>query len=326
MDSGLIGAGTRLTSGNQVIIIGDAMVDHQFWIDHLPQPGEDTIILSSMNNVGGSGANTAIALAYLGTEAKFFGTIGHDRDGELILDQMRAVGVDYSGMQFGETTGFTLTMIDNKSERTMYSFRGASSKALEHSDVLMEGLRASRVLLTSGYQLLQDDQAAVAISSAERVRAAGNLVALDPCPLIGLVRPEVRARMLALTDILLPNQLELSILIGEQDLTKALERAKDLAPCTAIKIGSRGSKMYLRKGFQLANGRQLAEDIEVWEPALKVTAVDTTGAGDSFNAGFLASYLRNEEPLMWLRSGNRLASEVVQHSGAVTMFCKTKTE
>lgn len=305
---------------HQVLVIGDAMIDHQHWIDHLPKPGEDTIILSTMNNVGGSGANTAIALAYLGAASKFYGTLGRDQDGEQVLRQMRAVGVDISGIQYADTTGFTLTMIDKSSERTMYSYRGASANALMVEAGFVESLRTCRIMLTSGYQLLKDDQAEVAISAAERVKAEGNLVALDPCPLIGEVRPEILGRMLALTDMLMPNFYELTVLTGEKEAERAFVKAPDLAACVVIKMGVKGARMYIRKGFQAVDGTLFEADGEFWAPAIETKAVDTTGAGDSFNAGFLASYLRNEEPEMWLKSGNSLASEVVRHRGAVTMF------
>ena len=65
----------------------------------------------------------------------------------------------------------------------------------------------------------------------------------------------------------------------------------------------------------------ISDDRLFQPPAIQVRAVDTTGAGDSFNAGFLASFLRNEPPENWLKSGNNLAAEVVQHRGAVSMFC-----
>ncbi len=79
--------------------------------------------------------------------------------------------------------------------------------------------------------------------------------------------------------------------------------------------------MSIRKSFQFADGQMLAEDLCFQVPAIQVQAVDTTGAGDAFNAGFLASFLRNEAPENWLKSGNSLAGEVVQHRGAVSMFC-----
>ena len=310
-----------IPGGNQILVVGDALIDHQYWIDRMPGVGEDTIIRSTSKNVGGSAANTAIALAYLGVPTKFFGTIGWDLDGDLINQQMRSLGVDTAGIQFGETTGFTITMIDPSSERTMFSFRGASSNALSIDTPLLESTKSSRVLLTSGYQLLYPDQAAVVLSIAERVQAEGNLVALDPSPLIGDVQPDIRARMLGLTDILLPNLRELAILAGEEDPSSAMEKARSLSKCVVVKLGSKGAWMAINKGFQFADGQRAADDLILEAPAKQVQAVDTTGAGDAFNAGFLASFLRNEAPDNWLRSGNTLAGEVVQHRGAVSMFC-----
>jgi|MTBAKSStandDraft_1061840.scaffolds.fasta_scaffold01679_20 sugar/nucleoside kinase (ribokinase family) len=307
-------------TGPQILVIGDALIDHQYWVERMPNPGEDTIILSTSKNVGGSAANTAIALAWLGTATKFYGTIGRDLDGDLIKKQMQAVGVDISGIQFGEVTGFTITMIDSSSERTMFSYRGASSNALSVQPDLLESIQNARVLLTSGYQLLYPEQAQVVLSTAELVHTQGNLVALDPSPLIGDVSPEIRNRMLELTDILLPNRHELTLLTGEEDLQVSLEKALHLCDCVAVKLGSQGAWMSLRKGFQFANGQINSADRVFQSPAIQVQSVDTTGAGDSFNAGFLASFLRGEPPENWLQSGNNLAGEVVQHRGAVSMF------
>ena len=305
----------------QILVIGDALIDHQYWIDRMPTAGEDSQILSFSKNVGGSAANTAIALAYLGVPTKFCGTIGRDSDGGLIIHQMQAVGVETSGIQYSETTGFTITMIDQSSERTMFSFRGASSDALTVNAPLLESIKSSRVLLTSGYQLLYPDQAEVILSVVERVHGEGNLVALDPSPLIGDVPNETRTRMLELTDILLPNLRELTILTGEEEPTAAMEKARFLSKCVAVKLGSKGAWMAIREGFHFADGQKVSQDLSLQAPANQVRAVDTTGAGDGFNAGFLASFLRNEAPENWLISGNKLAGEVVQHRGAVSMFC-----
>lgn len=305
----------------RILVIGDALIDHQYWIERMPKPGEDTIILSISKNVGGSAANTAIALAWLGTPTKFYGTIGRDLDADLIKEQMQSVGVDISGIQYGEVTGFTITMIDGSSERTMFSYRGASSNALSVEPNLLDDLQNSRILLTSGYQLLYPEQAQVVLAAAERVHAQGNLVALDPSPLIAEVSPEIRRRMLELTDILLPNRRELALLIGEDDTQAALHKAPQLSRCVVVKLGSQGAWMSLRKGFHFVDGHQICEDCIFEYPAIPVQAVDTTGAGDSFNAGFLASFLRGETPENWLKSGNNLAGEVVQHRGAVSMFC-----
>ena len=310
----------HIPGNNQILVVGDALIDHQYWVDRMPRAGEDSQILSFSKNVGGSAANTAIALAFLGVPTKFCGTIGRDPDGRLIVDQMQTVGVDTSGIQYGETTGFTITMIDQTSERTMFSFRGASSNALSIDAHLLDSIKSCRVLLTSGYQLLYPDQAEVVLSIAERVQAAGNLVALDPSPLIGDVPEEIRARMLGITDILLPNRHEIAILTGEEDLSAALEKARHLSKCVAVKLGSKGAWMAIQEGFQFADGQRVSSDLCFQAPGKQVRAVDTTGAGDAFNAGFLASFMRNEAPVNWLGSGNSLAGEVVQHRGAVSMF------
>ncbi|MDD4493175.1 MAG: carbohydrate kinase family protein [Eubacteriales bacterium] len=303
-----------------VVVIGDALMDYQYDVESMPQVGQDTRIVASSRNPGGSGANSAIALSYLNVSCAFCGIIGRDETGKEMLRQMESVGLDTACMQFGSETGYTLTFIDKNGERTMFSYRGCAGEPFELSSGLISYLKNAKLLLLSGYLLANKNQAEFALKAALTVKQAGGLVALDASPNIALVDKEVRDRMLSLTDILLPNKGELQFMAGTDDVQQALNLLITGTPCIAAKLGSKGSAMMIREGFKTFGGSMFSESMQFSAPAVGVVPVDTTGAGDAFNAGFIRSFLKDENPMRWLESGNLLASKVIMKKGAVSVY------
>lgn len=294
-----------------VTVIGDALMDHQYWVDTLPKAGEDVVIKTSQKNCGGSAANTAIALALLGVKCAFCGRLGNDEDGKEILFQMKSAGVDTSGVQFGQATGYTLTIIDKSGERTMFSYRGASGERYAFSNELEAHLSHTTLLLLSGYMLSHTNQGAYAFETARTVKSLGGKVALDPSPMIGKVDERLLDGFLSYTDILLPNQSELMTIANTDDVHTAMMKLN--IPCIALKRGNGGASLGVLSKF---NSNQ-TEGVQLYNaPAQKVQVVDTTGAGDAFNAGFLSSYLYGRAPQEWIETGNRIAAAVIAKQGA----------
>jgi sugar/nucleoside kinase (ribokinase family) len=121
---------------------------------------------------------------------------------------------------------------------------------------------------------------------------------------VGSLPRKALAEMLALTEILLPNEAELLALAGSDSLATAIAEVGKSVACLAVKRGGRGSLIMTDGG----------EPFEC--PAVAVDAVDTTGAGDAFNAGVLAALMYDLEPQAWGDWGNRLAARVVAKRGA----------
>ncbi len=303
-----------------VLVIGDALRDYQYEVESIPQAGQDTRIINSGKNSGGSGANSAIALSYLKAACAFCGRIGRDEAGKEMLKQMDAVGLDTSLVQFGKDTGYTLTFIDKNGERTMFSYRGCAGEEFELSRELIASLKNIKLLLLSGYLLANKNQVDFALEAASIVKQAGGLVALDASPNIALVDSETRERMMKLTDILLPNKNELQFLAGMDDVQQAMNSLITKVPCIAAKLGSMGSAMLIRKGFRTTGDKAFTERKQYSSPAVEVVPVDTTGAGDAFNAGFIASFLKDDNPENWLESGNHIAARVIMQKGAVSAY------
>ncbi len=90
--------------------------------------------------------------------------------------------------------------------------------------------------------------------------------------------------------------------------------------CIGLKLGPEGSLLSLRQGFKLPGGEAVVEN-KVWRESIgEIKPVDTTGAGDAFNGGFLASFLKKESPTQWLKTANALAAEVIKRQGAATFY------
>jgi len=113
----------------EVVVFGDALIDYQYWVERLPEAGEDAAILSHAVNSGGSALNMAIALSVLGVNTALWSCVGKDALGDELLALMRErpMPLDTSLVSRNGETGYTVTMIDARAERTMFSYRGASS-------------------------------------------------------------------------------------------------------------------------------------------------------------------------------------------------------
>lgn len=299
-----------------VAVIGDALIDYQYWVDEMPPLGGDTLIHVSNRSAGGSAANTAVALCALGVSAAFIGRIGSDENGDWIKTQLTAGGVDISCVQYGSSSGYVVTIINASGERTMFSFRGASEIPMIATPILSKTMRRVRIMLLSGYSLLNAGQAEFAMTAISELKAAGGLLALDPSPLVGQVEPVLCEKILSSVDILMPNRSELMALARTDSDSAALEKMRERIPCIALKLGSDGSAVYIRRNTATPAGTVFPEDIHVEAPAEPVQIVDTTGAGDAFNAGFLSGFLESSDPKEWLVRGNRTAAAVVSQKGA----------
>jgi sugar/nucleoside kinase (ribokinase family) len=226
--------------------------------------------------VGGTSSITACGAARLGLRTAMAGVVGDDLFGRFMLDQLRARGVDTSPVvvDVKQPTGLSAVLTEPGDRATM-TFQGTIG-ALGPDMVSDELLARARHVHTGGWFL--QGAAPVLADILRRARRAGATTSLDPGADPDGGWDGGLMELLPELDQVLPNDAEALAMTGAADVESAARKLAALGPDVAVKCGERGV---------LA-----AVDGELtWAPALQVAVVDTIGAGDSTDAGWLAGRL-----------------------------------
>ena len=246
--------------------------------DVVPEFGQaEKLIEHSRLTIGSSAAITACGAARLGLSVAFIGLTGDDEFGRFMLKAMQERNVDVSSCVVDPTTATGISVILSRpDDRAILTYPG--TMPLMHIEQVDESLlQRARHLHASSYFLL-DALRPELPGLFSRAKAQGLSTSLDtnwdPTGVWDV------ASMLPHVDIFFPNQNEVQLITGVPDAAAAMDVLARRVPTLAIKLGAQGGM-----------ARQGDETITM--PALAVDVVDTTGAGDSFNAGFLFGYLNN---------------------------------
>lgn len=261
---------------DKVVVFGSFVVDLMARADHLPVPGET--VKSSMFKLGpgGKGFNQGVAANKTGANVTMVTKLGKDSFADVALDKLKEenMNTDYIFFSDEESTGTALIMVDeNTSENQIMVTSGACSTFDDEDISKIEPIiKESKFLLT---------QLETNVDAIEKVidlaYENGITIVLDPAPI-----QEIRDEMLKKVDIITPNEVEASILTGikinsMEDAKKAAESLLDKGiKNVVITLGKYGVLVYTDEKY---------EEIENY----KVDVIDTTGAGDAFNGGFITA-------------------------------------
>lgn len=297
--------GPRGVEGLQVVVVGDLMVDVLVAMTGPLARGSDTPSTVTTQG-GGSGANVACWLAALGVPTTYVGRVGDDALGRDSVDELRRRGVGARvGVDPAEHTGTCVVLVEPDGERSMLPDTGANA-TLTPDDLPAEVFRPGAHLHLSAYTLLSTGSREAGLAALSLASAAGMTVSVDPSS-AALLQDVGAARFLGWTrgaDVLLANRDEATVLTGAPDPHAAAAELCEAFGEVVVKLGADGALW--QQGFIGASA-----------PAERgVEVVDTTGAGDAFAAGFLASWLLHPEPETALAAGNRLAARAVSALGA----------
>jgi sugar/nucleoside kinase (ribokinase family) len=288
-----------------VVVVGDVMVDVLAAMSGPLARGSDTP--SAVTTAGGgSAANVAVWLAAQGVPTSYVGRVGDDALGRESVAGLTDRGVTaWVSTEPDLTTGTCIVLVEPGGERSMLPDAGANS-TLTAADLPQRAFRPGGHLHLSGYTLLNPGSRDAGLAALSMAAAADMTVSVDPSSAAPLAELGA-ARFLSMTrgvDLLLANRDEAEVLAGTSDPHLAAQQLGDTYREVVVKLGADGAMW--QQGFIGASA-----------PAERgVDVVDTTGAGDAFAAGFLASWLLHPEPETALAAGCRLAARAVSKVGA----------
>ncbi|MEU6241392.1 ribokinase [Streptomyces sp. NPDC047024] len=278
-----------------IAVLGSTNMDLVTYVAKAPQRGETVTGREFHTIPGGKGANQAIAAARCGATVSMIGAVGNDAFGIRLRDTLEHSGVDTDFLRTVEgPSGTAHIVVDDEGGNSIVVIPGANG-TVDHLAPGDEGALTNADALLLQLEIPLDG----VLAGAEAARRHGVRTVLTPSPAQPLP-PE----LLEATDLLIPNEYEAITLTGRIDPREAATALLDLVPEVVVTLGEAGS-LYVARG---------KEPLAV--PASSVTAVDSTGAGDTF-AGALAVALAEERPireaLMWASAAAALS---VQREGA----------
>jgi len=289
----------------KILVIGELNVDIvATGLRSVPDLGSEILVEKCELTLGSASAIFAAGMAKLGHRVTFFSHVGQDNFGEFCLRTLKQSGVStrHVTRKADEKTGVTIAL-SGKRDRALVTYAGAVAtfKADSINETVMS--RQDHVHLTSYYL-----QTALRPSFAlllRQAKASGLTTSFDP-------NSDPRDKwgrditpVLKYTDVLLVNEREAMKLTRSKTLNRALKTLGAKVHCAVIKRGNRG-----------ATAIQNEEVLN--DPGFKITAIDTTGAGDSFDAGFISAYLRKTPLAECLRIGNACGALSAMSVGGTT--------
>lgn len=292
--------------GKRVLVVGEINIDlicqgyHTF-----PSPGREVLVEDFQMVLGSASAICAMGLARLGTTVVFFGRVGDDPSGHFCLNAMRERGIDLEPVLVDPAvkTGVTVA-ITSPTDRALVSFLG-SIASLNEKEVPRELFSRADHLHVSSFYLQAGLRPGVRRLFRE-ARAAGLTTSLDPG-----FDPSERwepdlLETLADVDIFFPNEVELRALTGRDRPEEAVRWLQRDSARIVAKLGADGAMAIDDSG----------QVVRVPAPSVEVT--DTTGAGDSFDAGFLHAWLNGAPLTDCLRLGVACGSLSTRGLGGTT--------
>jgi sugar/nucleoside kinase (ribokinase family) len=288
-----------------VTVVGNLNVDLILYgSDGLPQWGREITVSGRKAASSGQAGLLAMALQALGVRTGVIANVGNDEAGKRILDDLTAAGVQTEDVEVASwATGLSVALVRPDGERAFVTDFG-SLASLDESTVRRheDALTASKTLCFVGVFMLPSLGLEAITALAREAQERGQVTVVDPgwdpegWPDSTL---DAMRELLAHTDVLLVNDEESKVLTGHSDHQRAAAALQEMgAPTVVVKRGGQGA--HVRRGSRVCD-----------VGALPIEVKDTVGAGDTFNAGFLAAEIR----------GGLLADAMTLGSAVAGIYC-----
>jgi len=288
----------------KIIVVGSSNVDLTMYVDRMPQPGETVHGNRMTTGIGGKGANQAVAAARGGGKVAMITAVGDDPFGRDILKALRhdKINCRYAARMDGVATGTAMITVAASGQNMIAVAAGANGQ------LKPEQVQAAEALFkTASYLLLQMEiPVAVSLAAAKLAHRHGVKVVFNPAPALDLVG--IR-KIMEFSDLVIVNEVEAELLTGIhiEDEIAALKSAQKLHQQgiseVVITLGSHGVYYSERQESAMV-------------PALKVKAVDTVAAGDTFLGAMIAALSNDSTFKDAVKFGNAAAAICVTRPGA----------
>ena len=281
-----------------VLGIGASSVDHVYRVPSAPAidgPTSKMRISGHAVSCGGQTATALCACSAMGLRTAYLGAVGSDDNGRRVREAMRSHGVDlaHAVVRTGANQYAVIVVDDTTGERIVLWDRDERLK-LRPEDITAAVIRSARVVHVDDV----DEEAAILAATIAKDAGVPTTTDLDR------VTDRTEALIAAVTVPIFAEHVP-AALTGESDPERALRKIRaSHAGLLCVTLGARGAML-------------LDADELIHEPAIPVTAVDTTGAGDVFRAGFIVAMLRGDPPREMLRFANAAAAASCRRAGAI---------
>lgn len=262
----------------KIAVVGSTMMDVVSYMDRMVEAGETRMVSDFHVAGGGKGANQAVAVAKLGGDVLFLTAVGDDAFGAQAISNYQKLNIDTSYVKKvpNTSTGVATILVEEKTGQNRIMIYAGANAELLAEDIY----KAAEGLKKCGMMILQQEMPLKTVYAAINFAKENNMqIILNPAP----ANKNLSMEMACQCDFFMPNETELALLTGmPTDTIEDIKKAAHLLLTKGLQniivtMGSRGSLW-------------LTNEQEKMIPALKVNAVDTTGAGDSF-IGCFAQWL-----------------------------------
>jgi ribokinase len=276
------------------------MMDLTAYADVLPEPGQTLAGQLFTTGFGGKGANQAVMAALCGADVHFIGKLGDDVFGTAIAENFVKVGINSDFVETSSTpNGVAHIWVDGNGENRIIIIPGANheieiSKAIEAINSI-----ANLSVVIAQCEIKQE----VTLAAFKAAKSRGCTTILNPAPF-----QEISAALLELCDWIIPNETEFRELHGQLPTSDEILKSFRPGKNSIVTLGDKGA-VYISADGQIH-----------YAAAPKVTAVDTTGAGDSFVGSFAFGLASGKDPIEAMKLGIAIASLSVTRKGAQSSY------
>jgi ribokinase len=265
--------------GKIMLPIGSKVVAHDIWFA-----------------TGGGGTNTATAFSRLGFKVGFLGTLGKDKNAEMVLLDLKKYKIKFLGRQVNEPTGYSVVVNSVKKNRTILTHKGAND-TMHFGDINLRKLKTRWLYFSA----MMGDSLKAQEKLARWAKTKNMKIAYNPSSYLTVHGPEKIKGLLKNVDVLILNEEEGRHLVKKGDLASGLRKFGPNVVCV-----TNGSK-----------GNEVCDGIHIYKSTPnRVRIYEKTGAGDAFASGFVSGLIRFEDMEDAMMVGSLNAESVIQKPGA----------